>query len=85
MITKETGYELRNKYKFINYAPKNNKFGNLTFQYIFPKLLNSFLYNYINLNLKQFKNSIFNNINLIYNNFSTFLINFDVKYKKLDF
>lgn len=66
-------YDLRNKHKIIEEGARTLQ-GKNVFNYVFPKLINNFVLDRLSLSESHFKQSIFNNINVI---FSKSIILFD--------
>ena len=77
---RNVGYNLRNKDKFVEHGAKS-KSGENTFQFIFPRLANSFVIQRNMLKFATFKLSIFNNINLIYNETIKIFDKFNLRFK----
>jgi len=79
-LNRDLVYDLRNKDNLIELGARN-KFGQLTFGYVFPKLINNCcLLQISSLDFKNFKQYLNQNINLLYNkivkNFSRFNLNY---------
>ena len=63
--TRGIKYNLRNKKRIIQDGARTTA-GQNTFKYVFPRLFNNFMLNKFDLKLSHFSNSVFNNINLIF-------------------
>jgi hypothetical protein len=61
--SRNINYDLRNKSQLRESHSLNNKFGNLTFTYFFPRFVNHFCLSRLQFTLSNFKLSIINNSN----------------------
>ena len=81
--SRNLSYNLRNGNNFVETSAKTRN-GEKTFGYFYTRLANQFVVNREGLKLSTFKNSIFNNINLIFNDaiktFDKFNLNFKFCY-----
>ena len=73
-------YELRNLDQVNEKSKLYNHFGELTFSYFFPKLINKLILNDISLNFSMFKTRICNNINILFDKFVKTFPKFDLSF-----
>jgi hypothetical protein len=77
-------YNLRNKNDFVEHGART-KNGENTFDFVYTRLANKFIINKLDLKFSTFKLSIFNNINIIYENTIKIFTKFDLKLKIFKF
>jgi hypothetical protein len=77
-------YNLRNKDDFIEHGART-KSGENTFDFVYTRLANKFIINKLDLKFSTFKLSVFNNINIIYENTIKIFTKFDLKLKLYKF